>query len=85
MRKNKKKEETEILEIEDKDLAKKLFDEVEELDDVEILDENVKYYEDEEETEDYYEDKKVKVRRPINYYRILKIVLALAIIIVLMI
>ena len=86
MRKSKKKvEETEILDIDDKDLAKKLFDEVEELDDVELLDENIKYYEDEEEQEDYYEDKKTKVRRPLNYYRILKIVLALAIIIVLMI
>lgn len=82
MRKSKKKElETEVLEIDDKDLAKKLF---EEKDEVEVLDEETNYYEDEDNT-DYYEEKKTKIRKPINYHKILYTVLLIAIAITIMI
>lgn len=78
MAKNKKKE-TEVLEIEDKELEKKLF---EEIDEVEVLDEDVKYYEDEE--PEYYEKKK-KEKKPRNYNKILTTILLIAMAITIMI
>ena len=78
MKKSKKKD-IEVLDMDDKTLVKKLFDEKE---DIELLEDDPKYYEDEE--ENYYE-KEVKVRKPHNYNRIIKVIFTILLIITIMI
>jgi hypothetical protein len=77
----KKKEETEVLDIDDKTLVKKLFEEPE---DIEVLDDE-SYYEDVE--PNYYEDeeKEVKIKKPRNYNKLLSIIFTVAIAITIMI
>ncbi len=78
--KKSKKNEVEILDIDDKTLVKKLFDEPE---DIELLEDDPKYYEDEE--ENYYEEEHIKVKKPYNYNKIIKVIFTILLIITIMI